>query len=355
MIIRVLYIIEGLHGGGKERQLIEIVKMLSHDTSMAIGLITFNKNQHYSIVARDTVKYFKELNKRPNKFEPLISIWKCFREFKPNIVHTWDSLSSFYAFLPCKLKKIKLIEGSIRDAGIERGCQYYYKRFFLREADLILANSYAGLEAYNVNGGVIYNAINPIRFLTKIDNKEFNLIMTANFTDFKDHETFLKAVIHLIKENLIDKAFLLGDGPHKEKYIKWIYEEGSLFREKIIFTGAVKNVEEYLAKCNIGVLCSTSKYSEGVSNSDLEYMAAGLIPIVTNLGGSAEIIEDGINGFLINPGDSGSLIDRVKKIKMDESLASKIRQEAKLTIENKFNHVNNIKQLELIYKNLMKN
>jgi glycosyltransferase involved in cell wall biosynthesis len=349
--IRILYVTSGLASGGKERQLIEVIKNLDKGI-FTIGTIVLNKKQQYSKEALHYSDYYWELKRRPSRFEPLFSIWKCFRELKPDIIHTWDSLSSFYAYIPSRFYRIPFIDGSIRDAGVDKCLNYYFKKFFLKRANLIIANSLAGLKAYKIKGNVIYNGINATRFLPKVNSNEFNLIMTANFSKYKDHFTFLKAAIRLIKNDVVDQVFLLGDGPKKVKYIKWMEDECSEIRGKFHFLGNVKDVEKYLALCNVGILCSTTKYSEGISNSVLEYMAAGIIPIVTNIGGSSEIIENGINGYLIRPGDINEIINLVKNIKIINSLQERLIMNARTTIEEKFSMKKNLGLLTSIYKSL---
>jgi len=281
-------------------------------------------------------------------------MWQCYKDFKPDIVHTWDSLSSFYSYFPSKLYKVKTIDGSIRDAGVEKGLNKYFKRFLLKRADLIIANSLAGLKAYHVTGTVIYNVINRDRFKIKIKSAEYNLVMAANFTNYKDQKTFLKAAVILVQEKIADHIFLLGEGPKKIKYEDWINKNYPTIQQKFHFPGAIGNVEEYLAQCKVGVLCSTPEYSEGLSNSVLEYMAAGLIPIATDIGGSREIIIDGYNGFLFKPGDSDEIVRIVKKLKNDNALTEIFKLNAAKTITEKFSYIENIEKLENIYVNTVK-
>jgi len=349
--IRILFIIDGLRPGGKERQMVEIIKNID-PTQFTIGVVTFNSKQHYSLQASEYSSFYKEIKKRPTRLEPLFTMWSCFNDFKPDVVHTWDALSSFYAYLPCKYYKIPVINGSVRDAGVDKGLNYNFKRFFLHRADVVVGNSEAGLKAYNIKGEVIYNAINTSRFLAPEVTGEFNLLMTANFSDYKDQETFLKAAVLLVIDKTIDKVYLLGDGPHRKKHIDWIHCNYPDIEDHFQFPGAVRHVEEYLSRCHIGVLCSTPEYSEGLSNSVLEYMAAGLVPIVTDLGGSAEIVEDGKNGFLIKPQDNHRIVELVHLLKDNLILREQLIENAKNTIQEKFSLQKNINLLITLYKKI---
>ena len=350
--INVLFITSGLEAGGRERQLIELLKNIDKNV-FTIGLVTFGKNHHYSAEAKVHSSYFVELTKRPSRLEPCFTIWKCYREFKPDIVHTWDSLSSMYAWLPCKYYNSKLVDGSIRDAGVDKGWEYLLKRFFLKRSSMIISNSIAGLNAYKTTGRVIYNSIDTSRFIPPKAHADFNLVMTANFSNYKDQQTFLNAAVILVSDHAIDKVYLLGEGPNKNKYINWINREYPEISHRFLFTGAVRNVEEYLSICHIGILCSTPEYGEGLSNAVLEYMAAGLVPIATDIGGSTEIIEDGKNGYLIKPKDHHKIIELVLQLKNNSELRQNIVTCASKTIEEKFTMQCNMGKLVSCYKSLI--
>ncbi|MFC2110889.1 glycosyltransferase family 4 protein [Bacteroidota bacterium] len=349
--MKILMLTDGLRSGGKERQLVEIIEHINDQ--FEIGVISYNTNEFYTDLVKEKVKYYAEIDKTKSKILPFFSTFNHIRLFKPDIIHTWDSLSSFYSYYSSMLFKIPFVEGSIRDAGIEKGWQRKLKLFFINRADTVLANSIAGLNAYGVKGKVIYNAINIHRFLNPVDNNQNNMIMVANFSDYKDQKTFLLAGIELINKKIIDKIYLLGDGKNRQKYIDWITEDFEDIRKKIIFTGSVPDVENYLSQCKFGVLCSTPYYSEGLSNSVLEYLGAGLIPIVTDIGGSSEIIEDRVNGFLIPAESPDEIVSIVEKLSKNNQLVEQIKINAKATIENKFNHNAVVNQLENLYQELV--
>jgi glycosyltransferase involved in cell wall biosynthesis len=98
--------------------------------------------------------------------------------------------------------------------------------------------------------------------------------------------------------------------------------------ERIIFIGSVDNAEPYISRFTVGVLCSES---EGFSNSLIEYMQAGLPVICTDTGGNGELIEDGINGFLVPVGDVDRLADRLVKVLSDSAMARRLGEAARDT------------------------
>ena len=140
----------------------------------------------------------------------------------------------------------------------------------------------------------------------------------------------------------------MGSGPLMEKWTNYVENLEENISKRIYFTGTVKKVEHYLNCCKIGVLCSTLKYKEGLSNSLLEYMAVGLVSIATNIGGTKEIIKNKVNGYFINPGDYNALIDIVTELKINPELRFKISKTAREIVEKKFN-TDNINKLVNIY------
>lgn len=350
--INILYVIDGLFPGGKERQFVELLKGLDKD-KFKIGIVTFNENLFYTEQAKLLSEYFVELDKVTNRFKPFFTIWACFKAFKPDIVHTWDYLSSLFVFLPAKFYSAKFINGSIRDSGIERGWQYYAKRWMLKAADVAIGNSKAGLKNYGVKGEVIYNAIDLGRFNRKEALNEFNIIKVANFSDYKNHQMFIDGAIELVKEKLVDKVYLAGNGKYEKKYIDFIEKQEKEVSSNFFFLGSISNVETYLEKCAVGILCSTKIYGEGISNSVLEYMAAGLMAIATDIGATSEIIQDGENGFLIAPDSSKEIVEKVKLIKNNPDMGLKMVANAMNTIELKFNYDENIQKINHLYEKVL--
>lgn len=350
---KILFVIDGLSGGGKERQLVELLRWLDKAT-YEIGVVTFTiPDRHYVNDVRSLAPYFRELNLK-KKLGLFAAMQKCFQEFSPEILHAWDTFSMIYAWGPAHRRKLPVIDGSIRDAGVDRGWECLLKKHYLRKADVILSNSQAGLDQYRVTGKVVHNAIDRERFLPNRNLSYFNLVMTANFTEYKDHSTFVEAAGALLEQGTVDNVYLVGDGPNMECCRNYAKQACGAGNKRVHFLGKVRNVEKWLSYCRVGVLCSTRRFSEGLSNSVLEYMAAGLAPIATNTGAIPEIIEDGKNGFLVKPGDSAAIVYAVTRLRKEAGLLQKIAGNASITLDHKFSFHDNFMQYKRIYEELLK-
>lgn len=350
--IKILFVIDGLSGGGKERQLVELLRWLDQE-KYEIGVVTFSiPDRHYVSDVRALAHFFRELDLK-KKLGLFAAMRRCFQDFSPEIVHAWDTFSMIYAWGPAHRRKLPVIDGSIRDAGVDRGWERLLKTHYLRKADVILSNSQAGLDQYRVAGKVVHNAIDRKRFLPNRNLSYFNLIMTANFTEYKDHMTFIDAAGVLLKQGTVDNVYLAGDGPNMEGCRAYARQACGTSTKRVHFLGKVRNVEKWLSYCRVGVLCSTRRFSEGLSNSVLEYMAAGLAPIVTDVGAIPEIIEDGGNGFLVEPGDSAAIVHAVTRLRQDAGLLQKIAGNASITLDQKFSFHDNYGQYSRIYEELL--
>jgi glycosyltransferase involved in cell wall biosynthesis len=81
-------------------------------------------------------------------------------------------------------------------------------------------------------------------------------------------------------------------------------------------------------------------------------MAAGVIPVVTDIGGSSEIIDNEIDGFLVSKDDFDGITNTILRLKNDEKLREGLIKNARLKIEQKFSLTRNIQKLEKIYTGL---
>jgi glycosyltransferase involved in cell wall biosynthesis len=88
---------------------------------------------------------------------------------------------------------------------------------------------------------------------------------------------------------------------------------------------------------------------EGVPNSLLEAMATGLPVVSTRHGGIPEAITDRVNGLLVNEANPDALFRALQELAQDDQLRVSLSQKGAETVAEKFNHAEQIKQLEDIY------
>lgn len=104
-----------------------------------------------------------------------------------------------------------------------------------------------------------------------------------------------------------------------------------------------------LAQASVFVLPS---YNEGLPMSVLEAMAAGLPVVSTPVGGIPEAVQDGVEGFLVRPGDVQALADRLQRLATDAELARSMGAAARRKVETDYCAQAVVPRIEKIYTDL---
>jgi glycosyltransferase involved in cell wall biosynthesis len=105
---------------------------------------------------------------------------------------------------------------------------------------------------------------------------------------------------------------IVGDGDER-RMLEGLTHELDL-ESRVTFAGMVNDVDAWVGAADIFVLPSAS---EGLSVALLEAMSSGVVPVATAVGGAVDLIQDGVNGYLVEPGEVGALAAA-----LNEALAS---------------------------------
>lgn len=111
------------------------------------------------------------------------------------------------------------------------------------------------------------------------------------------------------------ECWIIGDGPMRRELETRIREAG--LQAKVRFLGERDDVPDLLRQCDIFVRPSLT---EGLPLAVLEAMASGLPVVVSPAGGTPELVEEGHTGFMIEPGDKDSLVERLCLLLADPPL-----------------------------------
>ena len=142
-------------------------------------------------------------------------------------------------------------------------------------------------------------------------------VSVANLRPMKDHPTLFAAAERLVTRIPGAKFVILGEGP-LENELKEQVEKLQL-RGRVRFAGPQADVRPWLAAADLGIITSRS---EGSSNALLEYMAAGLPTVVSNIPANRELAE----GVFFEPGNPDSLANTLEKVWNDRALQARIRE-----------------------------
>ena len=196
------------------------------------------------------------------------------------------------------------------------------QNFFKRDKIFYIGNG-IDLNKFNLNK-VNKKNIKTLKKKYKIHKNSFIAGMVCRLVKDKGIVEFLEASYFFSKHNSNFKAILIGErlsNEHSKSINLIIKKYKKLMRDKLILTGSVNNVQDYLAIFTIFCLPS---YREGLPRSIIEAMAMKLPVIATNIRGCRELVKDKVNGYLVSVKDSKSIYSKMKVLEGSKKIRKKM-------------------------------
>jgi glycosyltransferase involved in cell wall biosynthesis len=214
------------------------------------------------------------------------------------------------------------------------------------------------------NVEVIYNGVDIETFKPFKSNVLFERfsIETGNkligyiglITKRKGLEYLIKA-LPLIKEiyNQCKLIIIGGYKTNEETYFLEIKEltKALQLESDIHFTGEILDIRQSLNSLDVVVLPSLE---ERCSRTLLESLACAKAIVATKAGGTPEIIDDGINGILVEPMNERQIADAVLRLLSNDELRERLGTNGRIKAENIFDIRENMKRMRELYTNLNK-
>jgi glycosyltransferase involved in cell wall biosynthesis len=311
--MRILLINDSLIRGGKERRLIELVKGLLARNDVVVELIILSDRIQYPEIHQLDIPLHQLVRKPKKDPRVIFRIHDIAKRFQPDIIHSWSSMCTLFAMYAARRTGAKLVNACIADAprGLKIwGSQLLRAKLTYPFSDRVLSNSKAGLVAYDapkdkgryIYNGFDFNRVNAIKPAEEIRERfhiktPYVVGKIAAFHERKDYFTYIKAAVQVCQQRA-DVSFLsVGDGALMAQCQAMVPAE---LKDRILFLGRQNDVESIINVFTVGVLSTNlDVHGEGISNSIMEYMVMHKPVVATVGGGTAEIVFDGENGFLI--------------------------------------------------------
>lgn len=378
---------------GTEKQLINLINKLNPDRfethlfCLRESSAEFSKtplNTVYSNIGIKTIFSLRSMIK-------VFAVAHILRKYKIDIVHTFFIDANIIGIACAKLAGIKAIVSSRRDLGfwhtkrllallkvLNRQCKSFYVnskavKHFIMEKEAISEDKieviYNGIDLknfelsnekktetitqcfakrnFNIVGEEIADRFNDAE--TCIDEKEFIVGIAANFSRrVKRIDVFIEAAKRVLAQ-IPNVTFVIVGGGYLYNELHALSERLGI-KHKIVFTGVRNDIPQILSQWDIGTLSSDS---EGLSNAIIEYMASGLPVVATKVGGNCELIESGVNGFLVPPGQPGPFAESIISLLRNEELRVEMGKTNREKAQKMFLWDNVIQKTEAYYQALL--
>lgn len=240
------------------------------------------------------------------------------RDGKFDLLHAWDADAAIFGSVAATRAHLPFIT-SRRDLGT---IYPFRKQWLMRRADdraaVIVCNA-AAIRDRLFPGRVARARVTIIPNI--LDLAEFDaqarlpfpgeaalppgrrIVCVARLDPEKDVATLIRAFA-LVAARAPDAALVIaGDGVDRAQLEALAAAGGA--RKRIVFLGDTHGVPALLARCHVAAL--TPSANEGLSNSILEYHAAGLPVVATDCGGNRELVEEGATGSIVPVGDADAV------------------------------------------------
>nr|MDQ4030404.1 glycosyltransferase [Actinomycetota bacterium] len=152
-----------------------------------------------------------------------------------------------------------------------------------------------------------------------------------------------------LRERGVDAGLcLVGDGPDRDDVEQRAHELG--LARHCLYLGYQDDVRDWYAAFDAFVLPSAN---EGTPVSAIEALAAGRPVVATRVGGVPDVVRDGEDGFLVEPGNTDALADRLAALAGDEALRRRLGEAGRERVLGRYAVDRLVDDVDRLYRSLL--
>lgn len=172
----------------------------------------------------------------------------------------------------------------------------------------------------------------------------------GRMTAVKNTDRVVRALQKLVDLGVDARLLLVGDGPDRDHLERYAHELGVI--KRCLFLGYQEDVARFYDAIDALVLPSVN---EGTPVSVIEALAAERPAVATRVGGTPDIIRDGIDGFLVDPAESDELAERLAELARDPSRRAEMGAAGRARVLERYAVSRLIEDIDRLYRELLAN
>jgi glycosyltransferase involved in cell wall biosynthesis len=186
------------------------------------------------------------------------------------------------------------------------------------------------------------------RALVGIPERAFVVGWIGRMTAVKRTDDVVRAMRLLVDRGVDAYLCLVGDGPDREPLEKLAHELG--IARRCLFVGYQEDVSGFYAAFDVLLLPSVN---EGTPVSAIEALAAGRPVVATRVGGVPDVVVDGQDGFLVEPGDVDGLAERLASLAADPARRREMGEHGRNRVLPRYGVSRLIDDVDRLYRSLL--
>ncbi len=329
--LKVIFLINELGKGGSERQLYLLLKHMDLNAAEPL-VVVFNPSTltDYADAIRSLgIQVLPLPSSKNSTLKRLIWLMRFLRQEKPDVVHSWSAPDNPYAGIAGLFAGVRLRMGSLRNSLQNRSflaLPLLLQKLAIHTCPFLLVNANSIREELLVQGypaNKLFLIENCVEIpsdaeesdLPSVFSEDLNFVgMVSNIRRNKNVHIFIEG-FSLIADRYPNLRGVIVGQPipdeldYYESIQQLIHDKG--LTDKIILLGFRDDAPLLVRKFE--VFCLLSDF-EGSPNAVLEAMAAGRPVIASNTSGIPDLVQDGVTGYLVPPGDATAFANALEKM-----------------------------------------
>jgi len=320
----IVHIVHRFDTGGMENGMVNLFNTLSPE-----------RYRHTVVALTDYGDFRQRITAQPVEFHALhrapghgfgwtVRLWKLLRSLKPDLVHTRNLAALEAQFVAAAAGIRATVHGEHgRDVFDLYGQNWKYN--LLRRAAKPFVSNYIAVsqdletwlrlairvpprKLHHIYNGVDSEKFHPREGARPAFAHPESIVFgsVGRMVAVKDYPTLTRAFIQLVRQQPERAArarlVIVGEGPARKICLDLLQAAG--LAHLAWLPGVRDDIADIMQVLDVFVLPSKN---EGISNTILEALASGLPVIATAVGGNLELVEEGVNGMLVQPGDVGGM------------------------------------------------
>jgi glycosyltransferase involved in cell wall biosynthesis len=292
------------------------------------------------------------------------------------VVHTHNSKAGFVGRLSAKLARVPVIVHTVHGfafhgqeppwrrclfRSLERLASHWCDKMIFISQPLVDWAAREGIgctrKTTRIYSGIEMDRFHPVSVQEKnrlkaqwgLQERDAVIGMVSKLWEGKGHAFLIRTFKEIKNAKPEARLVIVGEGYLMES-LKTLASQMGL-SEAVIFTGFLEDVSQIIATFDVAVLPS---YFEGMGRVLLEAMAMEKPVVGTRVGGIPDLIEQGLNGYLVGPGNEKELASAVLKILNDDDLALRMGQAGRKKMTDCFSAESMVRSIEAVYREMLK-